>query len=114
MAGGANRGPVPIGRASLSSDLGIGGLDGLGGLDADAAVDPACGWVAPHADATTTAATTTATRTARLPRAAIPGTDRSYESLYLKGGCLLRRDQYGHARLGPIPQVRALLTLTTV
>jgi hypothetical protein len=74
LAGVVKRGPVPIGRASLSSDLGICGLAGAW----------AGGWAGgcddPQPDATAAAAATrTATRTARAARAASPGTERSYE-----------------------------------
>ena len=70
LAGSVKRGPVPIGRASLSSALGI---DAVAGGRAGGCDDP-------QADTTAAAAIgRTAIRTARATRAASLGTDRSYE-----------------------------------
>jgi hypothetical protein len=67
------REPVPIGRAWLSSALGIDAL----GIDALGAGRAARGGDAPQADAAAaTAISRTAPRTMRATRAAITGTNR--------------------------------------
>jgi hypothetical protein len=70
LAGSVKRGPVPIGRASLSSARGIDAVAGGRAGDCDDA----------QADRTAAAAIgRTAMRTARATRAASQGTNRSYE-----------------------------------
>jgi hypothetical protein len=71
LAGSVKRGPVPIGRASLSRARGI---DAVAAGRADGDADD------PQADTTAAPAVTrTAARTARATRAAITGTNRSYD-----------------------------------
>jgi hypothetical protein len=103
LAGSVKRGPVPIGRASLSSARGI---DAVAGGRAGGCGDA-------QADTAAAAIGRTAMRTARATRAASPGTDRSYEPAgRAVGHCAVarreRRSSAGSAEVGAARWARSM------